>query len=125
MVQRARLTPPLLYAALFLGVLLLSGVGGYVYSHEPQRDTLLLQIERTPEPAPDAISGSVVAIDGGSLTLAQADGSTVMLALSADVPVEDLARLEAAIPDGSPVNVGVDNTQFGQVLTGVVWVGSQ
>lgn len=42
------------------------------------------------------------------------------MTVPADTPVEVLERLEAALDDGAMVNVGVDDTAFGQVLTGIV-----
>lgn len=122
-VTRPRLGGPFLYALLALGVFGLAGLIGYVYSHEPPRDTLIVDIQSTPVPPPSTVSGSVLAVDGSSVTLATPGGGQVTLALPADFPVEDLARLDAALPQGATVNVGVDHTQFGQVLTGIVWIG--
>jgi len=120
--SRPRLGGPLLYALLALAVFLLAGLGGYVYLHEPPRDTLTVDIQATPAPPSTTVAGSVVAVDGTSVTLAMPDGRQVTLTLPADLPVEDLARLGAALPEGATVNVGVDHTRFGQVLTGIVWI---
>lgn len=119
-----RLSPLLLYGLLLLGAFAVAATGGYVYAHEPERDVLLVDFEATPQPPPATISGSVVAIEDGTLTLATPDGGQVTLALPADAPIEDLVRLEEALPEGATVNVGVDDTQFGQVLTGIVWIGA-
>ena len=125
MTPRSVLRSPLaLYALLAAAAFVLAGMGGYVYSHEPERDVLLVDIQSTPAPPPGTVSGFIVAIDDASLTLATPDGGQAVLDLPAGLPVEDLERLEAALPEGATVNVGVDDTQFGQVLTGVVWIGA-
>jgi len=90
-------------------------VGGYVYSHEPQRDTLLVQVE-APATAPDGALRGGVAVD--ALTV-EVEGAHI--ALPAGLPLDDLVRVDT-LPDGTVVNVGVDRTEFGQVLTGVVAV---
>ncbi|GMU39491.1 MAG: hypothetical protein AMXMBFR23_03570 [Chloroflexota bacterium] len=104
----------LLAAALF-GVVFLAGLAaGYVYSHEPARDTLLLRVE-APEGAADAPRYRAgVAIDALTVEVEAAP-----VTLPAGLPLEDLERVEAHA-DGTPVNVGVDRTEFGQVLTGIV-----
>ncbi len=108
----------LLAAALFGGVFLAGLAGGYVYSHEPVRDTLVLRIE-SPEDAPDApLYRAGVAIDALTVEVEAAP-----VALPAGLPLEDLERVEAHAA-GTPVNVGVDRTEFGQVLTGIVAVES-
>lgn len=90
-------------------------VGGYVYSHEPQRDALLVQVE-APAGAPDgAVRGGVAA---DALTV-QMEGAPITL--PAGLLLDDLVRVDT-LPDGTVVNVGVDRTEFGQVLTGVVAV---
>lgn len=117
--------PFTLYGLLLLGTFLLAGLGGYVYAHEPERDALGIDIQATPEPPPESISGSIVAIEGDTVTLATPDGRQVPVTLPSGAPVEDLQRLQEAFPAGATVNVGVEATTFGQVLTGVVWVGAQ
>lgn len=88
---------------------------GYVYSHEPQRDALLIQVEG-PSSEPDGALRGGVAVD--ALTV-QVEGAPV--ALPAALPLDELVRVDT-LPDGTVVNVGVDRTEFGQVLTGVVAV---
>lgn len=118
MIQRARTL--LLPAAFVLGVFGITAVAGYVYSHEPSRDTLLVEYQGTPEPQPTYLLGAVEVVEGGSLTLATASGGHREVAVPPETPVEDLERVEV-IPDaGATVNVGVDDTEFGLVLTGVV-----
>ncbi|MGE3962291.1 MAG: hypothetical protein AB7F65_11485 [Dehalococcoidia bacterium] len=118
MIQRAGayLLPAALIAALFVTAALI----GYVYSHEPARDTLLVEFEGTPVPQPTYVIGSVAAVDGDTLRLSTGAGGSRELRLPAGAPVEELRRLAAPPTDGTSVNVGVDETAFGQVLTGIV-----
>lgn len=118
MIQRVR---ALLFPAAFvLGVFGLTGVAGYVYSHEPSRDTLLVEYQGTPEPQPTYLIGAVEVIEDGSLTLATGSGGHRDVVVPPGTAVEDLERVEAIPDDGATVNVGVDDTEFGLVLTGVV-----
>lgn len=103
-------------------VVLLTGIAGYVYSHEPARDTLLVEFEGTPAPQPTYITGSFASVEDALLRVDTAAGRQHEVPSSADLPVEDLRRLPALPSDGATVNVGVDDTSFGQVLTGVVIV---
>lgn len=114
--------PVLLYAALVTVVLAAAGVGGYVYRHDPVRDTLLVEVAATPAPAPTSISGSISRIEGATYTLVTPTGREVTLTLPAGTPVEALQRLIEPPEEGTAVNVGVEDTSFGQVLTGIVAV---
>ena len=120
MIQRARtlLSP----AAVVIGVFVLTGIAGYVYSHEPSRDTLLVEYQGTPEPQPTYLLGAVARVEDGSLTLATASGGQRDVVVPPGTAVEDLERVEAIPDTGATVNVGVDATEFGLVLTGVVAV---
>ena len=105
-----------LMTAVLLAVTFGAGtIGGYVYSHEPQRDALLIQVDAPSSVADGALRGGV-AVD--ALTV-QVEGAPI--ALPAGLPLDDLVRVDT-LPDGTVVNVGVDRTEFGQVLTGVVAV---
>ncbi|MQC17952.1 MAG: hypothetical protein DWG80_02620 [Chloroflexi bacterium] len=118
MIRRAR---ALLFPAAFvLGVFVLTAVAGYVYSHEPSRDTLLVEYQGTPEPQPTYLLGAVDVVEGGTITLATASGGHRDVVVPPGTPVEVLERVEASPDDGATVNVGVDDTEFGLVLTGVV-----
>jgi hypothetical protein len=107
-------------AAFVLGVFGLTLVVGYVYSHDPSRDTLLVEYQGTPQPQPTYLLGAVEVIEDGSLTLATASGGHRVVVVPSGTPVEDLDRVDAIPDTGATVNVGVDDTQFGLVLTGVV-----
>ncbi|MDA0270047.1 MAG: hypothetical protein O2798_05130 [Chloroflexi bacterium] len=113
----ARRRSALFTVALFGAIALAGGLGGYVYSHAPDRDTLVVQVDRTPpESSGDRLVPGVM-ID--ALTV-DADGQ--VLTLPAGTHVDDLTRAEGGLPDGVAVNVGVERTEFGQVLTGIVAV---
>jgi len=114
-----RTRPLAVYAVFFVAVALAAGIASYVYKHEPPRDQLQVTIQATAAPEPSVVSGSLTAIDGDSLTLTTADG-TVTLALTPSAPIEELQHAGAPLPDGAQVNVGVEDTEFGQVLTGIV-----
>ena len=118
----ARAKTLLLPFALVLALFATSATVGYVYSHEPSRDTLLVEFEGEPAPQPTYVIGAVAAIEGDTLRLATGAGGEREVALSPDTPVEGLERLEAALDAGASVNVGVDDTDFGQVLTGIVTI---
>lgn len=118
----ARLRPLLLPAGLVLGLFVLTAVMGYVYSHEPARDDLSVEFEGAPAPQPAYEVGSVLALEGDTLRLSVGSGVQREVVLPLDTPLEDLGRLAGAPEPGMPVNVGVDDTSFGQVLTGVVTI---
>lgn len=118
-----RIRPLTVYAAFFVVVALAAGVASYVYKHEPPRDVLEVRIEPASAPKADVVSGSITAIDGNRLTLATPDGS-VTVELPPGVSVEEL--LDAgSLPEGTQVNVGVEDTEFGRVLTGIVAIGGR
>lgn len=110
----------LLPLAFALILLFASGFVGYVYSHEPARDELAVRFEGIPPPGPTYLVGSVASVGDGVLTLALRAGGEREVALPASVSVEDLQRLDGALQTGARVNVGVDDTPFGLVLTGLV-----
>lgn len=105
----------LMTAALLVVTFGAGAIGGYVYSHEPQRAALLIQVE-APSGAPDGALRGGVAVDAVTVQVEAAP-----FALPAGLPLDDLVRVDT-LPDGTVVNVGVDRTEFGQVLTGVVAV---
>jgi hypothetical protein len=120
--MRERTGPIVLYAALAAVVLGLSGIAGYIYRHEPVRDVLAVHVESTPVPSPATVSGLVVGVEGDTYVLVTASGAEVTLTIPPGAPVEDLQRLAEALVEGATVNVGVENTTYGQVLTGIVVV---
>lgn len=122
MTGRARaLLLPAVFAFALAG---LSGLAGYVYAHEPARDTLLVEYEGTPPPSPTYLTGAITALDEGSggseVTLDVGQGGRRTVTLPDGAPVDALLRSSEPLEDGAPVNVGVDETSFAQVLTGVV-----
>lgn len=117
-----RAGPLLLPIAAALVLFLASGVIGYVYSHEPARDTLVVAYEGTPPPSPTYVIGAIATVEGGTLRLDVGAGGQREVVLASGVPVEALERTGALPEDGTSVNVGVDDTDFGLVLTGVVTV---
>ena len=117
-----RLRGVVTYVVIAAIVFALSGLGGFVYGHEPQRDLLDVRVTTTGAPAPaEAIeSGTVIAIDGATLLL---DSGA-----SFDAPPIAEALVPATgeqLPEGTLVNVGGDITTSGLVLTGVVAIGRE
>ncbi len=114
--------PAALYAALLLGIFALALIGGYVYAHEPARDELVLEIDRT-APADDehTIAGTIVEVSDTRILLDQS-GNEIEVLLPPGTTVEELSRDGTPPPAGSPVNVGAEQTSFGFILTGIVHV---
>ena len=118
----ARPSPMTTIAALSL--LVVSGIIGYVYSHEPSRDVLHVELDTAADESPSYLSGTIASIDSNTVVFVDASGVERTVTLMSDAPVEDLVRLNGAPTAGTTVNIGVDDTQFGQVLTGIVVVES-
>lgn len=118
MIDRVR--PLLLPVGFLVALVAATTLLGYVYSHEPARDTLTVAFEGTPPPQPTYVIGAVATVEGDTVRLDVGAGGSREVSVSADTPVEDLERLDAPPADGTTVNVGVDDTSFGQVLTGIV-----
>lgn len=113
---------PLLYAALLGGVFVLALVSGYVYSHEPERDRLVLATDRSGEPdGVTLLTGSVLEVHSDRLVI-ERDGAPVEVLIDQGVPVEELSRIDGPFAPGAAVNVGARQTTFGFVLTGIVAV---
>ena len=114
--------------ALSIGVLLLvaalaGGAGGFVYAHEPQRARLVVTVAPPAPRDPAApLSGTLTRVGGGRLTL-DGDGGSIELALPPGLVVEELQALPpAALAVGTRVNVGVERSDYGLAVTGVVAV---
>jgi hypothetical protein len=101
-------------------VALIAGIVGYVYSHEPARDVLEVQFATADVDRPALTPGVVLAVDGEVLRVIAADGTERSTPLPAHVVLEDLVRLGEPPIEGARVNVGVDETVYGQVITGIV-----
>ena len=115
---RSGLVTGTLFAALFGGGL----AAGYVYRHEPARDTLEVVVASTSATGGTrTVSGTVASIEGTRLTLTTAGGPVTVTLLSG-APTDDLVRATGGLPNGARVNVGVQSTQYGLVLTGLVAV---
>ena len=116
--DRAR--PLVLYAALLAGLFLAGAAFGYVYKHDPQPEVVSVRVEAPPASnAARVVSGTVSSIEAGKLTIAT-DSGPVTLALPATPAVDQLVRAASGLPAGTPVNVGVEATQYGLTLTGIV-----
>lgn len=99
---------------------LASGAVGFVYAHEPVRDQQVVTLDR--RAGPRLLSGTVTRIGGGRITI-EGEGGAVELALPAGVPFEELqAGAPSALVPGAQVNVGVERSDFGVALTGLVVV---
>jgi hypothetical protein len=111
----------LITSGVVLAVVFSAGLaGGFVYGHEPQRDVLSIALDRRPLPTSErVVSGTIVATRDGVVVLS-GEGGTVEVALPSGVPIEELRRAEDGLPSGARVNLGVEQTASGLVLTGIV-----
>jgi hypothetical protein len=127
---RSTITYLTIVTIVFAGAL----VASFVYTHEPQRDTLGVTISDVPAQPSDerAVGGTIASIDAASLQLSTEAGDVTVL-LPAGVPVVDLVRvstgdeaggesIEAPFAPGTPVNVGGEQTQTGLIVSGIVAV---
>jgi hypothetical protein len=115
---RSALVTGALFGSLFAGGFL----GAYVYSHEPARDVLDVVVSGdSAAGGVRTVNGTIAGIEGDRVTLTTAAGQ-VVVTLPAGVPVDDLLRAPDGLPGGARVNVGVQSTQYGLVLTGLVAV---
>ena len=111
-------------AALLIGGVLLvlfvvGALSGYVYAHEPVAPELRTRLE-PPAATPDTmLRGALATATTDFIEVSTAAGPQ-RLRVTPAVPVEELAPLTTAIPEGAPVNVGGHRTESGFVLTGVV-----
>lgn len=101
-------------------IFILTAVIGYVYSHEPVRDTLTVELSTAEATGNPYLSGTIVTVDATSLTIVDATGAERTVPFSVDVPIEQLLRSGAAPAPGTMVNIGVNDTRFGQFVTGIV-----
>jgi hypothetical protein len=114
-------------SALSLGVsalvaALAGALAGFVYAHEPARDTLAIDV--APPPAADTatVGGTIASIDGGRVVIDTQSGP-VDYSLPADTPIEQLAPLSPAdLAAGAAVNVGAERSDTGTIVTGIVVV---
>ena len=101
-------------------------VAGFVFAHEPQRETVSITVRETPfEPRRShAVSGVIGSLRDGSIVLVGDDQSTEIEIPSA-APLDELTYLPA---DGAPfavgtvVNLGTADTETGFIITGLVAV---
>lgn len=119
MSPRAR---PLLLSGALFAVLFAGGMGvGYVYTHEPVRNTLEVRLTNDGAPTSRTLTGTITSVEAGWLVLSTASGA-VTVTLPSNVAVDELVRAPEGLANGARVNVGVQSTQYGLVLTGVVAV---
>ena len=106
-----------------LTVALLAAAGGFVYGHEPQRDTIEVSVTGQPGALPRGMTaGTVVETSGGRIRLDTAAGPQEF-ALPSDVRVEELQPVEpSALRPGAPVLVGAERSDYGVALTGIVTI---
>ena len=111
-----------LFAALLLGLFAAGGVVGYVYRYAPLPEVVSTRVTPAATPqGPRVIGGTIAAIEGDRLTLATSTGP-ITLALPPGVAVDQLARATSGLAAGTAVNVGVQSTQYGLALTGIVGI---
>ena len=114
---RSLLVTGALFSVLFAGGLSI----GYVYQHEPTRNTLEVRLTNDGAPTARTLTGTITRVEAGRIVLSTASGA-VTVALPSNVAVDELVRAAEGLANGARVNVGVQSTQYGLVLTGVVAV---
>jgi hypothetical protein len=108
-------------AQLLVFFALASGVAGFVYAHEPERDQQVVALDRAAGQRA-LLSGTVTRVGNGRITI-QAEGGAIDLALPDGTSIEELRTAgQSALVPGAQVNVGVERSDFGFALTGVVVV---
>lgn len=102
------------------------GVAGFVYSHEPARDQVVVAVDRDhPAGAPIILSGTVTRVSDGRFVI-ESDGKSIDLALPPTAPVEDLQRVAPSVfTPGVQVNVGAERSDTGVLFSGVVVVAGR
>ena len=101
------------------------GVAGFVYAHEPQRDAVVVTLDRRPADPVRTVGGRVVEVGAGRLVV-EGEGGRAEFPLEAGTPVEDLQpAAPGSFGPGTRVNVGVERSDYGVALTGVVAVGER
>ena len=123
----ARLRSLLVYLAIIVVVFGASLAAGFVFGHEPQRETVSVLVRETPltPPSGHTVAGVIESIGDGSMVLVGEELST-KVDVPAGVPMDELARLpEGGDPftPGTAVNLGTADTTTGFIVTGIVAVG--
>ncbi len=110
-------------ASLMLTAALLSAVVGFVYAHEPARDEQVVAL-RSHAGEGWTVSGRVTRIGDGRITI-DGEGRSIDLAFPAGVVVEELqTSAQSALVPGAQVNIGVERSDVGFALTGIVVVAA-
>jgi hypothetical protein len=122
----ARLRSLFVYLAIVAVVFVGALTVGFVFAHEPQRETVSITVRETPltPPSGRTVFGVIGTIADGSLVLVGDEQSTVV-EMPAGVPVDELTRLPAGRPPfraGTIVNLGTADTSTGFIVTGIVAV---
>ncbi len=95
----------LVYGAVLVTLFFGCGVGGYVYQHEPARDTLAVSVgPAAPACGPETVSGTVASIDGTRLVISTETGP-VTIKLPPDAHIDDLVHATDGLAAGKGVVV--------------------
>ncbi len=112
-----------------LAIVVIFGGGalaGFVYQHEPERDTLAVELTTND---PDAeiqtiVAGEVIEV-GSDFVVIRVGGEDFRLNIPADASFDQLTRVDdPSALEGRTVNVGGQQTVNGLILTGIVAIGS-
>lgn len=122
---------PLLQRFLPAGILALvaalgCGAAGFVYAHEPARDQVAVTVNRDRPSSASTILGGTVTRTGEGRLIVEGAGGAADLALPANATVEELQSIApSALTAGTSVNIGVERSDYGVALTGVVVVAGR
>lgn len=105
--------------AVLLVIFVLGTLAGFVYAHEPSAPELRTRLVPAASTPDSLLRGTLSSIGPDFIEVSTAAGPQ-RLRFASGTPVEELAPLNGAIPEGAPVNVGGHRTESGFVITGVV-----
>ncbi|MDA0364808.1 MAG: hypothetical protein O3B31_01965 [Chloroflexi bacterium] len=124
--RSTRLRSLLVYLTLIAVVFATALGAGFVFAHEPQRETVTINVRQSPLAPPPShiVAGVIDEIRDGAIVIVGEEQSTV-IDIPAGVAIDELTRVAsggAPFAPGTAVNLGTADTQTGFIVTGIVAV---
>ncbi len=103
-----------------------AGAGcGFVYTHEPQPDRVVVRVSAPVPPTEKFVAGTIVTVEQKRITV-RTEADELAIEIPTRTPIEELLSVAPAdIAIGAPVNIGGKPESEGLVLTGVVTFAEQ